>query len=155
MSIVRDAVKAMAGLEPDEAHVRQVLAMWSRYPEMTDDERERVVAYFTGQAPVAVLADHVSETFGNVTTVVVSPRVQVRVTADVGRTGLTGLTVETGAGDSVTVALPPPCVDALLEALAAATPVSYVPQLLEVHVFTAASTPVGDGSKPAAGGGGR
>ncbi|MGH3680128.1 MAG: hypothetical protein ACRDT2_07735 [Natronosporangium sp.] len=89
------------------------------------------------------------ETFGNATTIVVSPRAQVRVTADVGRTGLVGLTVETAGGDSVTVALPPPCVDAVLEALAAAAPVPYLPPLPQVQVFTA---PAGPAGAPAGGG---
>ena len=55
---------------------------------------------------------------------VVSGHTRLEVTADVGHTGLTGLTVvrdETG----VTVALPPPTVDALRLALAQTTPGLY------------------------------
>ena len=80
------------------------------------------------------------EVVGRVTTISASPRALVRVTADVGRTGLTGLTVETAAGDSVTVALTAECVDSLLEALAAAVPVPYVPRLPHVDVYIAEPT---------------
>src|SRR5690606_7544439 len=83
------------------------------------------------------------ETVGRVTTISASPRALVRVTADVGRTGLTGLTVETAAGDSVTVALTAECVDSLLRALAAAVPVPYVPRLPHVDVYIA--EPMGSG----------
>lgn len=76
------------------------------------------------------------DTCGAVTTISASPRAQVRVTTDVGRTGLTGLSLDTAAGESVTVALSTAQVDAVCEALAAAVPMPYVPQLPEVRVWT-------------------
>jgi hypothetical protein len=55
---------------------------------------------------------------------VVDGHTRLEVTADIGHTGLTGLTVVRGE-TGVTVALPPPTVDALRLALAQTTPGPY------------------------------
>jgi hypothetical protein len=57
---------------------------------------------------------------------VVGPHTAVDVTSNIGNTGVTGLTVTRGE-TSVTVALPPPTVDALRDALAEAAPSPYLP----------------------------
>jgi hypothetical protein len=57
---------------------------------------------------------------------VVDGHTRLEVTSNIGHTGLTGLTVIRGE-TGVTVALPPPTVDALRLALAEATPIPYLP----------------------------
>lgn len=123
---VIDSWAAELGLAGPEAVVRAsepVESQPARVEEPAAGGGQPRVSADPGPVPLVVEP----ETAGNVTTLRVSPRAQLRVTGDVGRTGLVGLTVETAAGDSVTVALSPAVVEALCQALAAACPV--VPSL--------------------------
>lgn len=70
-----------------------------------------------------------------ITTVAASPNVRVSVIDNVGHTGRVGLSLMTATGEMITAALDSAAVDVLLEALAAAVPVQYVPQLPEVAVY--------------------
>jgi hypothetical protein len=77
---------------------------------------------------------------GRATLIPVSATGAVEITTNIGNTGRTGLTIVGRFGELTTVALDGPAVDALLEALAAHSPVPYVPTLPEVEVL-AAPTP--------------
>lgn len=70
-----------------------------------------------------------------ITTVAASPNVRVSVIENVGHTGRVGLSLMTATGEVITAALDSAAVDVLLEALAAAVPVPYVPELPEVAVY--------------------
>ncbi|QSB14147.1 hypothetical protein JQS43_21885 [Natronosporangium hydrolyticum] len=123
--IVADAIKALSAwgvdLAPDSAAT--LLRSWRRADQLTPEQVAEVAARFSGADPgdrgpspeVVEL-----ETGGWRTTIEVSPRVRVVVTEDIGRTGHTGLTVELGSGEHITVALPSRAVDAVAAALTAA-----------------------------------